>query len=97
MDEAESIDEFDEDNNVRSVLVTNQPSTCPGDWDEGGDGYVDIDDFSIFADCMAGPDMTMPPPGCDPPDFAHADLNADGDVDLGDFSAFQTALAGNGG
>ena len=67
----------------------------PGDLD--GDGYVDTDDFNIFADCMAGPDVATPPPGCDPVDFAHADLNADGDVDLGDFASFQTAFTGSDG
>ena len=36
----------------------------PGDIDIDGD--VDIADYGLFADCMAGPDVTDPPIGCDP-------------------------------
>ena len=61
-----------------------------GDLD--GDGDVDTADFDIFADCMAGPEVTDPPPRCDPPDFLAADLESDGDVDLADFASFQEAF-----
>ncbi len=61
------------------------------------DADVDIDDFNNFGTCMAGPDVTTPPIGCDPADFDHADRNGDGDVDLGDLAAFQTAFTGTGG
>jgi hypothetical protein len=59
----------------------------PGDID--GDLDVDFDDFSAFAACMAGPDVTTPPARRAPGDFARADLDGDGDVDLADFAAFQ--------
>ena len=64
--------------------------TSPGDLD--GDGDVDLDDFALFAECMAGPDVTTPPPGCDPVDFAASDLEGDTDVDLRDFAGFQLAF-----
>ena len=94
VDEAESIDEFDEDNNVRSALVTNQPSNHPGDWDEDGD--VDIDDFTEFPGCMSGPwaaeGFVMPSQDC----LDAFDLDADADVDLEDFASFQRAFGGGG-
>lgn len=62
----------------------------PADLD--GDGDMDIDDFTILADCMAGPDVTTPPSGCDPVDFANAGFDADDDVDLADFVTFQKAF-----
>ena len=43
------------------------------------------------------PDMTTPPRGCGPPDFADTDLNADGDVDLSDFAVLQSAFTSSGG
>lgn len=56
----------------------------PGDCD--GDGFVDLDDFGVFAVCMAGPMASVPPEcGC-------ADLDGDGDVDLEDFAEFQAAF-----
>ena len=94
VDEAEAIDEFDEDNNVRSALVTNQPSNHPGDWDEDGD--VDIDDFAEFPACMSGPWATegfvMPSQDC----LDVFDLDADADVDLRDFAGFQRRFGGGG-
>ena len=62
----------------------------PGDIDEDGD--VDLDDHAIFVDCLAGPDVTDPPPGCGAGDFARADLDPDGDVDLEDVGVFFTIL-----
>lgn len=53
------------------------------------DGDVDLDDFAIFAICMASPGITTPPPGATPAQFAAADLDGDGDVDVNDFAAFQ--------
>ena len=92
VDEAEAIDEFDEDNNVRSALVTNQPSTHPGDWDEDGD--VDLDDFAEFPGCMSGPwaaeGFVMPSQDC----LDVFDLDADADVDLKDFAGFQRRFGG---
>ena len=62
-----------------------------GDFDLDGD--VDIDDFSMFYDCMAGPGISIPPPGCDSIDFARADLEGDDDVDLADSAAFQMVFS----
>ncbi|MCK4342739.1 MAG: PKD domain-containing protein [Phycisphaerae bacterium] len=74
--------------NTNDVTLTALPP-LPGDLD--GDCDVDLDDFAIFAGCMAGPDNPYPA-GCD-----DADLDIDDDVDLSDFAAFQSAFAGSGG
>ena len=91
-DPADALWEFDEDNNVRSALVTNMPAPHPGDWNE--DGYVDVDDWLAFPACMSGPwdvaDWTMPSPEC----RNAFDFDADVDVDLNDFAEFQEAFAG---
>ena len=58
-----------------------------GDVDDDSD--VDADDFLLFADSMAGPEVTDVPPGVDPAHFENADLDFDEDVDLADFSVFQ--------
>lgn len=60
-----------------------------GDADHDGD--VDIDDFTMFADCMAGPDTTSAPsPPLTSPDCVDAfDSDEDGDVDLADFAGFR--------
>jgi hypothetical protein len=79
------IDEFDEDNNVRSAIVSG-PTAAPGDLDFDGD--VDLDDFSIFAGCMGGPGVAHPG------DYEYADLDGEGDVDLADFASFQEAFTG---
>lgn len=68
-----------------------------GDWvnaDLDGDGDVDRDDFLIMVNCLAGPEVRTPPPGCDPADFAAADLDGDCDVDLRDFQKFQPRYTG---
>ena len=52
-DEADTIDEFHEDNNVRSAIVTNRGVVRPGDWDNDGD--VDLIDYTEFAGCASGP------------------------------------------
>jgi len=73
--------------NTRSALVTNQPSTRPGDWDQDGD--VDLDDFAEFPGCMSGPwqgeGFVMPSQDC----LDVFDLDADADVDVRDFASFQ--------
>ena len=58
-----------------------------GDLDEDGD--VDAADFTLFAGCLAGPDVTTPPSGCDPAVFDRADLDGDEDVDMKDAAVFQ--------
>ena len=60
---------------------------CAGDLD--GDCDIDLDDCLMFLECMGGPDVTDPPPGCDLVDFINADLTEDGDVDLADFMVFE--------
>ena len=64
----------------------------PGDLD--GDGDADLDDYELFAGCMSGSNVTVPPPGCDPAEFEAADLNEDSDVDLQDFELWEIAFPG---
>jgi hypothetical protein len=87
VDATNEVLEFDEANNT-SVQSVRLPMTVAGDLD--GDLDVDFDDFDLFAGCMAGPNVTTLPPGCDIFDFTRGDLDADGDLDLTDFAAFQT-------
>ncbi len=65
----------------------------PGDMD--ANCTVDLDDYSIFCDCIGGPQETTPPPSCAAGDFSSGDLTADGDMDLEDYAAFQTAFGVN--
>lgn len=51
------------------------------------DGVVDMQDFTYFRMCLAGPAGDWGPPGC-----AAFDADGDEDVDLHDFSALQAAL-----
>ena len=54
-------------------------SPCPAPWD--------LEDYTAFANCMAGPDAGRDA-GCDP-----FDDDGDNDVDLSDFRLFQTLFA----
>ena len=65
----------------------------PGDVD--GDGDADLNDYAVFAECLAGPDETTPPGGCTQEQFDKTDLDADDDVDLGDFAVFQRGFTAN--
>jgi len=65
----------------------------PGDLDVDGD--VDLDDYAIFRDCLAGPDVPTPPGSCSADDFMNADIEADLDVDIYDFTVFQAAFTGS--
>jgi hypothetical protein len=67
----------------------------PGDID--GDGDVDLDDHAIFADCMNGPRVSVPPRDCRPEHFELADVQGDNDVDLGDFGVIAGAFTSGGG
>ncbi len=65
-----------------------------GDFDS--DGFVDLDDYYFFQECLAnngpgifgGPDLDAGP-GC-----RFADFDFDTDVDLADFAVFQRAFTG---
>ncbi|HNO80217.1 MAG TPA: M12 family metallopeptidase [Phycisphaerae bacterium] len=57
------------------------------------DGDVDLDDYPRFASCFAGPDVSVPPPGCPLERFTITDLDHDNDVDLGDFDMFMRAIS----
>ena len=56
---------------------------------------VDADDFALFAACMPGPDITVPPGGCDPTHFGNSDLDNDGDADLADFAIMNRQFTGS--
>ena len=56
------------------------------------DGEVDGADMSIFVGCVAGPDVTVAPPGCSAQQFERSDLDLDEDVDVQDVKVFQTAF-----
>ncbi len=69
--------------------------TSVGDVDRDGDH--DLDDYTRWLPCLAGPDVLTPPAGCDPDDFHfRADMDApaceDYDVDLKDFWVFQRII-----
>ena len=80
------IDALDSNPSTKPFLTIDE-GPVPGDFND--DGEVDLTDYAIFADCMAGPDVTTPPEGCFTDQFSNADLDNDGDVDLGDFGLFQ--------
>lgn len=78
------------------ALVRPSPAvTSVGDVDRDGDH--DIDDFARWLPCLAGPDVLVPPVGCNPDDF-HFRTDIDGpacedyDVDLKDFWILQRIL-----
>jgi hypothetical protein len=74
----------DPDGTLRDMgaLATVQQGSLVADFD--GDLDVDAGDMGAFAACMAGPEVTTPPPACAAPDFAQADLDDDLDADLMD-------------
>ena len=77
--------------------ANNVTITCVGlPYDFDADGEIDLDDFAVLVDCMAGPGVTPDPslPDVTPQDCLDVfDASpADGDVDLHDFFSFQQAL-----
>lgn len=71
---------------TRTHYISVQAPT--GDFDADGD--VDMDDFSRFQMCFAGPNR----PSLLPSQCGGQDLDGDSDVDLMDFSLFQTCFNG---
>jgi hypothetical protein len=69
--------------------------TCPGDFD--GDGDVDLNDYQVFTDCMAGPNASPnPAPPITPQDCLDVfDFDIDNDLDLPDFAGFQASFTGS--
>jgi hypothetical protein len=80
---------------LAKAILNDFEAPSPGDLDLDGD--IDLNDFVVFAACMAGPEVNAPPPGCDPAHFDAADLEGDDDVDLHDFSVFQQNFTGSPG
>ncbi len=80
--------------NLDDIEIWAATQAPPGDFD--GDGEVDLDDFTRFTQCLAGPEATPDPP--DPISVEHClgafDFDEDTDVDLTDFGTFQEVLAG---
>jgi hypothetical protein len=60
-----------------------------GQWDENGDGEVDLSDFGHVQACFNDPNRLAAWTGC-----GHTDLDADADVDLVDFGIFQACFNG---
>ncbi len=88
------------DNSMNQILaagydVTNDLEridtfTWNGAGDTDGDCDVDLDDYTELYDCLAGPEVRVPP-RCRGLDF-----DDDRDVDLGDFDSFQNVFTGPG-
>jgi len=69
-----------------------QLSAGPPAGDVDGDGDADLDDYAIFAACMNGPDVSLPPRACTEEHFDRADVQADEDVDFRDYAELFGAL-----
>ncbi len=78
----------------RAIDVAGDPlvivAAIHGDFDLDGD--VDLDDFAVFAPCMAGPGLNYTDPDCRVFNF---DFELDRDVDLADFAALGEAFTGS--
>ncbi len=88
------IDALDSEPDTKPFLTIG--SALAGDVD--GDGDVDLDDYAVFSECMAGPDASPAPssPAVSATDCVWAfDSDADADVDLHDLTEFLGFLAGD--
>jgi hypothetical protein len=66
--------------------------TCYVRGDMDGDGDVDLTDYGMFCNCLAGPGEELPPDDCQPLEFEAGDMDEDGDVDMKDCKVFQQNL-----
>jgi hypothetical protein len=86
-------------NDEQDVYFVRVGPTVQGDFDADGD--VDVRDYSVLADCLAGPGVAPDPQqtGVIRRDclhvFDHGDDGPDDDVDLADIAAFQRMFTGN--
>ncbi len=69
------------------VDATGCPPYVPGDCNRDGD--VDVEDYGVFATCLAGPGSPQGAPPCQELDF-----DGDGDVDQFDFAILQLCFSG---
>ncbi len=71
------------------VDTSNAPFAIAAAGDLDGDGDIDLDDYSEFADCLGGSGAPIAAPGPGEADCNNCDLDGDGDVDLADFAQLQ--------
>jgi hypothetical protein len=69
-------------------LVYRGPATPSIIGDGNADGVIDLSDYVLLSDCLAGPDVITPVP------CSLFDFDADDDVDEWDFAEFQVAFEG---
>jgi hypothetical protein len=67
-----------------------------GRFDFDGNGAVNLDDLSRFAQCTTGAAVSGPPAGCASGDYLRADDDDDQDVDMDDFAALQRCISTGG-
>ena len=72
----------------QQALIAFLDSLGRREYDQTGDGLVDLADYHIFEDCLTGPGSAAYTPD-DP--CAISDWDQDGDVDLVDYAGFQLA------
>lgn len=58
----------------------------------GGQVYASRFQWPLVLNCLAGPEIFLPPPGCPAADFAATDYDEDADVDLHDAATIQAAF-----
>ncbi|UCF33467.1 MAG: hypothetical protein JSV78_14145, partial [Phycisphaerales bacterium] len=74
-----------------ALAVSPVAPALPGDWN--GDGAVDLLDYDMFYDCMAGVGVVPDPVETDASSCLSAfDFDGDNDVDAADFAGFQAAF-----